>query len=158
MSVLFMDTSALMKRYLAEKGDVWVRTQCHANADHTIVISRATSVEAVATLCRKAREINPAHRITLDERDQQIKIFRQDLRLEYSIVEVTPMLYKRAGDLCRTRQLRACDAIQLACALKAHKKLAAISRTPFVFVSADDKLLDIARAKGFAVENPNHYP
>lgn len=82
MGVLFLDTSALIKRYLTEKGHAWIKDQCHTNAGHTIVVSRATSVEAVATLCRKAREVNPTQRITLDERDKQINLFRQDMHLD----------------------------------------------------------------------------
>ncbi|MEO7022330.1 MAG: type II toxin-antitoxin system VapC family toxin [Ktedonobacteraceae bacterium] len=156
MSVLFFDTPALIKRYLAEKGCAWVRAQCHANAGHTIVISQATSVEAVAALCRKGREINPAQRITLDERDKQIRIFREDTQLEYFIIPVTASIYEKAGDLCRTHQLRAYDAIQLACALTSSDKLARSGEPAPIFVSADDKLLEIARAEGFTIENPNH--
>ena len=158
MGVLFLDTSALVKRYLPETGSAWMISQCQPSTAHSIVISQATLVEAVATLCRKAREINPAQRITLEERDRLILFFRRNASERYNIIDVTPSLYSEAGDLCCIHHLRAYDAVQLACAIVARKRLISSGEPAPIFVSADDKLLDIARAEGFAVENPNHYP
>jgi len=122
------------------------------------IISQATLVEAVAVFCRKTREANSASHITPKERDRLISVFRQDSRDEYQLVNVTKTVYKRAGDLCRIHPLRAYDAIQLACALAINRRLISSGQPAPVFVSADDRLLDIARAEGFGVENPNNYP
>lgn len=76
MAVYFFDTSALIKKYVAELGSSWVIEQCEPELDHTITISQATLVEAVAALCRKAREQNISQRITEADRDQHITLFR----------------------------------------------------------------------------------
>jgi predicted nucleic acid-binding protein len=81
MSVLFLDTSALVKRYVAEKGSIWIAAECHPRTRNIIVISQATLVEAVATFCRKARETDFTLRITPEERDRLISTFRQDITL-----------------------------------------------------------------------------
>ncbi len=158
METLFLDTSALIKVYLAENGSTWMRTRCQAGTGYTIVISQATLVEAVATICRKAREANPAHRITPEGRDKLIILFRKNARQQYEIAKVTTSLYKNAGNLCRTHQLRAYDAVQLACALAMRTRLLDSGLPAPIFVSADNKLLDIASIEGFAVENPNNHP
>jgi uncharacterized protein len=157
MSILFLDTSALIKRYLTEKGSTWMAAQCQPSAGHALVIAQVTLVEAVATFCRKARETDPAQRITLKERNRLIAFFRKYVNAQYDIITVTTSLYIKAGDLCRIHPLRAYDAVQLACALTARNQLTDSGQPAPIFVSADDKLLEIARAEGFAVENPNKY-
>src|SRR5215467_4126536 len=108
MGVYFLDTSALVKRYVTESGSVWVRTVCDPQAGYTIVISQAALVEAVATICRKAHDGT----ITPTDRDRNISIFRRDVRQTYGVQRVTTTVYTRAGDLCRTHRLRAYDAVQ----------------------------------------------
>lgn len=157
MKTLFLDTSALIKFYLGEQGSTWVRIQCHPDAGYTIAISQATLAEAVAAICRKARAQNPTQRITEEERNKLIILFRQNARDQYQIIKVTTSLYTRAGNLCRIHPLRAYDAVQLACALTARNRLISSGEPAPIFVSADDKLLDIAKAEGFGVENPNNY-
>jgi uncharacterized protein len=158
MMALFLDTSALVKRYITEPGSVWMTAQCQPGAKNTVIISQAAHIEAVATFCRKARAINPVLRITLDKRDELISVLRQDIRDEYESVNVTKTIYKVAGDLCRIHQLRAYDAVQLVCALTMRTKLINSGLSAPRFVSADNKLLDIASMEGFTVENPNDYP
>ncbi|MGH2509180.1 MAG: type II toxin-antitoxin system VapC family toxin [Ktedonobacteraceae bacterium] len=153
-----MDTSAIIKRYVpAETGSNWTIALCEPNAGQRIVLAQATLVEAIATICRKAREPQPTLRITKEERERLIALFRLDIRKQYHVIPVTVSLYTKAGNLCRIHPLRAYDAIQLACALSIRNKLISSDQPAPVFVSADDKLLDIARAEGFAVENPNNY-
>lgn len=134
-----------------------MRTQSFPNTGNTLIISQATLIEAVATICHKAREQVPAQRITEIERDRLIALFRQNAREQYQIIKVTTSLYTKAGNLCRAHQLRAYDAIQLICALAVRNSLLNSGQPAPIFVSADDKLLDIAGAEGFAIENPNHY-
>ena len=63
MGTYFLDTSALVKRYVTEIGSDWVMTQCRSEAKHVVIISQATLVEAVATFCRKARQQDLSQRI-----------------------------------------------------------------------------------------------
>lgn len=119
--------------------------------------AQVTLIEAVATFCRKAREPNSFLRITPEERDRVITNFHQDIRKQYGVVDVTVPIYIKAGDLCRHHPLRSYDAVQLACALTANQKLIVLGQPPLVFLSADNKLLDIAHLEGLSIENPNNH-
>lgn len=153
MAVYFLDTSAVVKRYAIETGTAWVSTLCDPAVGHTIVIAQAALVEAVAALCRKARDGTISSR----DRGLSIAIFRRDTRRSYGVERVTNAVYTRAGDLCRTHRLRAYDAVQLACALALRERLAPLGVSP-IFVSADAGLLGFAAAEGLAIENPDNYP
>ena len=157
MSIFFLDTSALVKRYITEPGSPWIMAQCHPKTGNTLFISQATLVEAVAAFCRRSRATNSASWITSEERDKQILVFRQDLYDQYKTVKVKETTYERAGNLCRIHQLRAYDAIQLTCALVANQKLKARNQPSLIFLSSDNKLLEIARAEGFQTDNPNNH-
>ena len=136
MSTLFLDTSALVKMYLIEKGSTWMRAQKQPDADYALAISQATLVEAIATFSRKAREINIAQRITPEERDRLIALFRQHVHQFYYIAEVTASIYTQAGNLCRIYPLRAYDAIQLACAQNTRRELLDEGALAPIFISA----------------------
>jgi predicted nucleic acid-binding protein len=146
-----------VKRYVTETGSEWIKSQCRKTAENRIILSYATLTEAVTAFCRKARQQDLSQRISELDRDRRIKRFRRDVELRYSLVDVTKEIYIYAGDLCRIHKLRAYDAIQLACALKARNELVALERTAPIFVSADTDLLSIAQAEGFDVENPNDH-
>lgn len=158
MGAFFLDTSALVKLYLPEKGSIWMRKQGQIDTDFTIAISQATLVEAVATFSRKARELDAAQRITIEERDRLIMLFREHVHTSYYVKKVTADIYTQAGNLCRMYPLRAYDAIQLACAQDTRQELLDEGALAPVFVTADNKLLEIAVAEGFSVENPNDHP
>jgi hypothetical protein len=85
------------------------------------------------------------------------RIFRRDVRRSYVLERVTSAVYTRAGDLCRTHNLRAYDAVQLACALAVRDKLAALGLSQ-VFVCAAAILLAFAAAEGLGTEDPNVHP
>jgi hypothetical protein len=128
--------------------------RCQPEEGHTLIISQATLVEAVASFCRKAREQNLSQCISKTERDRNIALFRQDTRQQYSLVRVNSTIYSQEGDLCRFHRLRAYDAVQLACALEVRSTLAALG-VSLTFVSADNDLLNIAHLEGLSIENPN---
>jgi predicted nucleic acid-binding protein len=153
MAVYFLDTSALVKRYVAETGSAWVTALCDPAAGHIIVISQAALVEAVATLCRKAHDGT----ISPHDRDRLIAVFHRDVRRSYSLERVTTAVYIRAGDLCRIHRLRAYDAVQLACAVTLRDKSVALGVSP-LFASADTALLSFAAAEGLATDNPGSHP
>ena len=154
MGSYFLDTSAIIKRYVDEIGSEWVTAICQPKAEHTITISQITLVEAVAAFCRKAREQQLSQRISKAERDRVIESLRRDARKQYNMVRVIPTIYTQAGELCRTHRLRAYDAMQLACALKTRTTLAPLGIVP-IFVTADINLLNIAQAERLGIENPN---
>jgi uncharacterized protein len=154
MTTYFLDTSAIVKRYILEQGHAWILSLCDPAQGHDLYISQAALVEVVATICRRAREQS----ISMTERDRLIHVFRQDGEESYNIWPVTADLYISAGDLCRSHRLRAYDAVQLACTLALREDTLAHQVSEPIFVCADVGLLDIAAAVGLRVENPNNYP
>lgn len=154
MATYFLDTSAIVKRYILEQGQSLLLDLCDPEKGHDLYISQAAIVEVVATFCRKRRE----KIVTADERDELITLFREDAREEYGIKPVTTDLYIAAGNLCRIHQLRAYDAVQLACVLDLRNETRAKQAPDPIFVCADNGLLTIASAEGLQVENPNNYP
>ena len=113
-------------------------------------------MEVVATLCRMARENPP--RLKIAVRDQLIAQFQRHLRRDYAIVTLTRELLRMGSELCRIAPLRAYDAMQLSCALKAQARATAAGIPAPLFICADANLLQIAAAQGLAVDNPNAHP
>lgn len=156
MASYFLDTSALIKRYIAEPGHAWVGALCDPAAGHEIHISQIAHVEVVATLCRMVRERPP--RLRTRSRDNLIALFRAHLPNDYIITPVTEATFARAADLCLTHPLRAYDAVQLASALAVRDAALAVGVAPPTFVCADVILLGVAAAEGLATENPSAHP
>lgn len=154
MATYFLDTSAIIKRYISEQGQAWILSLCDPAQGHELYISQAALIEVVAAICRRAREQS----ISIDERDRLITVFRQDSKESYNIWPVTTDLYHAAGDLCRSHPLRAYDAIQLACVLALRQYTSTNQAPEPVFVCADTGLLDVAGVEGLQAEDPNTYP
>lgn len=76
MGMYFLDTSAIVKRYVAEPGQSLLLEICNPEQGHSLYISQAALVEVVASICRKGHEKS----ITIEERDKVIAAFRQDTR------------------------------------------------------------------------------
>jgi uncharacterized protein len=155
MATYFLDTSALVKRYVpAEQGHAWITDICDPAQGHKLYISQAALVEVVAAMCRKAREQS----ITPEDRDRLITRVRRDIQSTYNLWQVTTALYTAAGNLCRLHPLRAYDAVQLACVLGLRDRALANQAPSPIFVCADLHLLAIADAEGLSSENPNTHP
>ncbi len=50
MGSYFLDTSALVKKYMTEMGSLWMIALCRCESEHTLIISQATLVEAVSKI------------------------------------------------------------------------------------------------------------
>lgn len=156
MATYFLDTSALVKRQIAEPGHSWMQTLCDPAEGHALFISEAALTEVVATYARMARET--PRRISVARRDRLIAEFDRLLAAQYAVVEVNRGIFTRAAALCRAHPLRAYDAIQLACALTKRDDDIGAGLSAPTFVCADSILLDAATAEGLPVENPNSHP
>lgn len=154
MGAYFLDTSAIVKRYVPEQGHGWIVTLCDPIQGHELYISQAALVEVVAAMCRRTRE----QHMTITDRNKLISIFRQDCNDFYDIRPVTTAIYTMAGNLCCSYSLRAYDAVQLACMLALRNKALANQVPTPTFVCADVNLINIALNEGLGVENPNNYP
>lgn len=156
MPSYFLDTSALVKRQIAEPGHLWVRALCAPGTGNIISIAEIALVEVPASLSRMAR-MTPK-RISVTRRDRLIAEFEDRVARQYAVVVVNRAILTRAAALCRVHPLRAYDAVQLACALTKRDDDAAAGLPAPIFVCADADLLNVAAAERLAIENPNSHP
>ena len=55
MSYFYLDSSALVKRYLIETGSAWVRSIANPSVGHTILVAAITWVEVAAAFAARHR-------------------------------------------------------------------------------------------------------
>ena len=145
MSVYFVDTSALAKRYLVEAGSAWVESWIAPSEGNAIVVSEIVIAEMRSLLARRVREGLD------DETAKAIKLaFSLHLRREYQVIAVSRPGLLSAGQLTEKYPLRTLDAIHLAAALQARSAL----EQPIIFITADQQQLHAAAAEGFETDNP----
>jgi predicted nucleic acid-binding protein len=149
----FVDSSALVKRYVRETGTVWVRGITRHRSTTHIYIALITAVEVTSAIARRrGATLSAAQASSLLSR------FRQHLAGRYLPSQITPALVSDAMTLANTHRLRAYDAVQLAAALDIHKDWSANRLGAFVFVSADRNLNKAAATEGLSVDDPNLHP
>jgi uncharacterized protein len=154
MTQYFLDTSALTKRYILEKGTSWVRSLTTPNVGNTTFIAQITSVEITSGLNRRVREghLSASHahaiRFVLDRYADK----------HYVVIAFTDQVASRAKDLLEKHPLRAYDSVQLASALEANVSLLIAGSPALTFICSDNLLLRIAAAEGLATDNPNNHP
>ncbi|MBA3922367.1 MAG: type II toxin-antitoxin system VapC family toxin [Nostocaceae cyanobacterium] len=119
-----------------------------------LFIARITWVEVLSAFARRQREGT----ISSSDLMQAVQTFEYDLENQYQVMEFQQTLAEAAGQLVRRHPLRAYDAIQLASALETQLIFPPSQTTPFIFVSADERLLTIAQAEGLLIDNPNRHP
>ena len=149
----FFDSSALVKRYVVETGSAWVKGLTDSQAGNSIIVVRITWVEVLSAFGRRQREGS----LTATEVVETIDKFRSELNSQYRAIEVDQALFERAGELVVQYPLRAYDAMQLAAAMRVRSIVSLMPDTQLVFVSADDRLLQIAQTEGLVTDNPNNY-
>lgn len=149
MSSFFLDSSALVKRYLTERGSHWVQTLA---AKNPIVVAEITRVEVAAAIAARQRAPNGLSR---QERDAFVTLLLNHFEHSYHLVALTPKIIGRAVILTQNYRLRGYDAVQLAAALGVNDTLLRAGLEGLVFVAADQDLLDASGREGLAVENPN---
>jgi hypothetical protein len=154
MAVFYLESSALVKRYLGETGSVWVMNLFDPAAGHVIVIGVVTAVEILAAIARRAR----GGTIPAADAAAACAQFRSDLLTDYQTVRLSTGVLSRAMDLAETDGLRGYDAVQLATALAIHDARVARSLSTLTFVSADTELNAAALAHGLLVDDPNAHP
>jgi predicted nucleic acid-binding protein len=153
VSVYFVDSSALVKRYVAEVGTVWVQSLADPDSRNHLIIARITQVEVAGALARREREgsLDP------EAVSQALDTLRYDLDTQYQVVELDPTVAGTATQLVRLHPLRAYDAVQLASAQQIYAAFAQDVAPPFTFLTADDRLLAVAESVGLPTDNPNRH-
>ncbi len=149
----YFDSSALVKRYLAEAGSAWVQARCN-NPAQVIVTADLARAEMAAAFARKLREGTLAP----DEYRNVRARLTIDAQKRYQIVPIVSHRVDEAIELTFRNKLRSYDAVHLACALHVNQALLANHLPPLTLITADDDLLKAAQAEGLRTENPNLYP
>jgi predicted nucleic acid-binding protein len=152
-AVFYLDTSALVKRYVVERGSSWLAQLCNAESDKTIATALITQAEAAAAFARKTRDgtLLPADHTAI------LRDLAHDFVREYVTVEISRSLVERAVDLTTRHKLRGYDAVQLSAALELNQILLSAELAPATFVAADDELLTAAQSEGLRIANPNDH-
>lgn len=154
MTVYFLDSSALVKRYIAEVGTVWIQALTDAETGNLLFLARIAWVEVLSAFARRQREglLNGA------EVNELMLAFHAHLNHQYEMVEVDVPLVAMACQLVMQHPLRAYDAVQLAAALRVQTALGQAEDSTLMFLSADERLLSVASAMNLATDNPNQHP
>ncbi len=150
MSYLYLDTSAVVKRYAFETDTKWIQNLLDPNNGNTIVISEITLAEFAAAISSKYR----AGAISLSDRTKIIDLFLKHCDSEYQLANVNRDVIDKAVILVQSQPLRGYDAIQLSTGLISRDILVAAGITDFIFVSADKHLSSAASTEGLMVNNP----
>jgi uncharacterized protein len=145
----FLDTGAVVKRYILETGTTWVQALTDPMATHSHFLVRITLAEIVSAVTRREKggSITPANAVTA------LADFHHDFTQQSLVIEVSRTLVDRAVLLARKHALRGYDAVQLGAALEVQA-----FEPSLVLVSADRDLNSAAMAEGLTVENPNNHP
>lgn len=151
MSIYFLDTSAVVKRYVLEKGTQWINGLSDPSAGNSLHVARITTVEVVSAMSRRSRSGS----ITPADLTQLLTRFRFDLGTQYQVVELTSPLLDEAMRVAEAHALRGYDAVQLAALLAIRRVLSQQQLPPPVLVSADVELNAAATGEGFQTEDPN---
>ena len=138
----FFDSSALVKRYVAEPGTEVVLSL--VGRAELCLASRFTWLEVLSAVVRVFKEG------TLSNARGVIRALDEDFHALLGIVEITPALMAEARRLTIQHALRAADSVQLSSALSAR----AIHSADIRFVCADQRLNEAAASEGLAVLNP----
>lgn len=153
MSVYYFDTSALIKRYVQEKGTIWVTGLTRRSAGHDLNTVSLTGPEMIATFFRKAR----GGAITRVEAIKVASNFRVDWQQQYQVLFVSNSIINLAMTIAEKHALRGYDAAHLAAALELHQDRQAMRLPALTFVSADVEQLQAAQAEGLVAENPDNH-
>ena len=130
--MLFLDTSALIKRYVDEDGTALVLRRMEADPDW--VVSGVARTEAEISLCRLGFEPGSA---------EPWQRFREDWERCY-VVPLDIACLERAAELGCRYQVRTLDAVHLAAADRLP--------SPLVVLTFDRRQADVARAMNLMVE------
>jgi predicted nucleic acid-binding protein len=152
VSVVYLDTSALVKRYVIEVGSGWVRALLREPTTRAFT-SLLTMIEGTCTFARRRRE----GMLSPDDHRHVLDTFDYDLMYRCNVLAVEQRVIDAARRLADRNPLRAYDAVQLATAWLLNQDLLGDGQTALTFVCADDRLTDVAQVEGLLTDNPNHH-
>jgi predicted nucleic acid-binding protein len=150
----YVDTSALVKRYVAEVGSAWVRRLLAHPAQYVIYTAALAQAEVISALQRRVR----AGRLERAQAQRLAQRIAGHFAQRYQVITITQAIVDQSCGALQVHPLRAADAIHLACALTIRRIAQEQGLSPPSFVVADTALLAAATAEGFVVDNPLLHP
>jgi len=132
--VIYLDTSALVKRYVEERGSEIIHT--FFEKEEGKFTAKIAYVEALAAFSRRRREGG----ISGNDYVSLCHLFESEWETYMDIVELTDEVLKATRRLIDSYPLRGLDAIHLASALLIRDK----TREEITFICSDKNLLDAA--------------
>jgi uncharacterized protein len=150
----FLDSSALLKRYVPEVGTAWIQSITDAQNQNLLVAAHIAWVEISSAVARRQREGN----ISSIQANQILTALHAHWNTQYFIVAIDHTVINLAGQLVNQHPLRAYDAVQLAAVLSLQKQLSPPNVVSFTFLTADTRLLAIAQAENLLADDPNLHP
>ncbi|NHC33588.1 type II toxin-antitoxin system VapC family toxin [Scytonema millei] len=154
MAVHFLDSSALVKRYISEIGSAWILELFNPVFNNEVFVAAISGVEIVAAVTRRAR----GGSISATDAKAVCSQVKSDLQTEYQIIEIADSIIDAGMKFAETHGLRGYDAIQLAAGCAVNELCIANNLPSIIFVSADKELNVAALSEGLVVENPNDRP
>lgn len=109
MRVVYLDASAVVKRYVDEAGSSWIKLLIARDDSPVFLTSRMTIVEVISALARRVREGS----LTQDDFKLVEDAFRDDCLGDYQIMPPTTEVIDLACELIGRHPLRAYDALIL---------------------------------------------
>lgn len=149
----FFDSSAIVKRYIAEKGSAWVKEIVKGQPPKNLYLSLVTGAEATAAFAKRHRRED----ISTEDYNTARSVFLRHFRRQYTLLRVTKDVIQRAMDLIHAHPLRGFDAVQLATALILEDDLKSSGLPGISFVCADKTLYNAAKEEGLKTEDPNKH-
>ncbi|MDE3096401.1 MAG: type II toxin-antitoxin system VapC family toxin [Chloroflexota bacterium] len=152
MAVYYVDSSALVKPYVAEAGAEWVTALLRSQQ---ILVSTLSIAEAASAFGRRGRETNAGDGLG---RELFETFLRQVLR--FRVLDLTGAIVETASRFLLTSgpvHLRTLDALHLATAQQSFILAASAGMGEGTLVSADRRLLAAAAAAGLRTENPEDH-
>jgi len=157
MSIYYVDTSALVKRYLREPGSAWVDALMDPAAGHRILTAEIARVEVAAALAARQRAPAPMA-ITIAQRDRMLALVAQHFQQAYVTVRISATLIDRAATLVTSYRLRGYDAVHLAAALTVNGVVTTSGAPAVIVVASDRDLLAAAHGEGLPTDDPLAHP
>ena len=146
MALLYLDSSALAKIYVRERGSELMTELASSDANYNLAICAITQVEFHSVISRRRRE-GDLDEVAVKRAGER---FDDHLRNTFKRCPVDDRTLNLASVIVSRHALKASDAIQLAACLT----LSGEARESLTFVCADRNLLTSARLEGLAVLNP----
>lgn len=100
VNAYFLDSSALVKRYVPETGSAWVQAISALSTGNLIIMARITWVEVLSALARRQREGS----LSITDVSLIIQRFRFDLNNQYQVIDLDQSLAESAGSLLSLTQ------------------------------------------------------